>query len=80
MHKKSTQSDRIIHTVEIDSLAAEDSGQYVCSWYFDKVLNQTITREVEVSPKKGQIKVRPFFKFRCSAVGCLDFASSVSAI
>ncbi|VDO80381.1 unnamed protein product [Heligmosomoides polygyrus] len=57
MHKKSTQSDRIIHTVEIDSLAAEDSGQYVCSWYFDKVLNQTITREVEVSPKKGQIKV-----------------------
>ncbi|KAK6032624.1 immunoglobulin domain protein [Ostertagia ostertagi] len=57
IHKKATQSDRIIHSITIDPLSSEDSGLYSCSWYFDTVLNQTITKNVDVSPKKGQIKV-----------------------
>ncbi|VDM54094.1 unnamed protein product [Angiostrongylus costaricensis] len=47
-------SNRII---TIDSLTLDDSGQYSCSWYFDQVLNETIHKNVDVSPKKGQIKV-----------------------
>ncbi|KAJ1366476.1 Immunoglobulin V-set domain [Parelaphostrongylus tenuis] len=29
----------------------------IANWYFDKVLNETIHKNVDVSPKKGQIKV-----------------------
>ncbi|VDO15711.1 unnamed protein product, partial [Haemonchus placei] len=57
IHRKATQNDRIIHSINIDPLSSEDSGVYTCSWYFDSVLNQTITKDVDVSPKKGQIKV-----------------------
>ncbi|VDL69628.1 unnamed protein product [Nippostrongylus brasiliensis] len=57
IHKKSTQNDRIVHSIEIASLTPDDRGKYTCSWYFDGQLNHTIVRNLEVSPKKGQIKV-----------------------
>uniref|UniRef100_A0A158P827 receptor protein-tyrosine kinase n=1 Tax=Angiostrongylus cantonensis TaxID=6313 RepID=A0A158P827_ANGCA len=56
-HRKSSQGDRIVHSITIDSLTLDDSGQYSCSWYFDQILNETIQKNVDVSPKKGQIKV-----------------------
>lgn len=47
----------INHTIIIATLTPEDSGQYACGWYYDQQLNQTIYKNVDVSPKKGQIKV-----------------------
>ncbi|VDK50874.1 unnamed protein product [Cylicostephanus goldi] len=56
-HTKSIRNDMLSHTVTIDTLTPEDSGQYACSWYFEQQLNKTIEHTVVVSPKMEQIKV-----------------------
>ncbi|VDM77950.1 unnamed protein product [Strongylus vulgaris] len=56
VHTKSARNDMISHTITVETLTPEDSGQYVCGWYFDQQLNQTIQKTVVISPKKGQIK------------------------
>ncbi|CAJ0609905.1 unnamed protein product [Cylicocyclus nassatus] len=54
---KHVRNDMLSLTLTIETLTSEDSGQYVCGWYFEKQLNQTIKKTVIVSPKKEQIKV-----------------------
>ncbi|ETN87149.1 immunoglobulin domain protein [Necator americanus] len=57
VHTKSARNDMISHTISIGTLTSDDSGEYACGWYYDQQLNQTIYKNVDVSPKKGQIKV-----------------------
>uniref|UniRef100_A0A1I7XCI6 Ig-like domain-containing protein n=1 Tax=Heterorhabditis bacteriophora TaxID=37862 RepID=A0A1I7XCI6_HETBA len=54
---KSSYSDRLLHNLTISSLTREDSGEYMCNWYYEHELKKTITTTIDVSPKKGQIKV-----------------------
>ncbi|RCN30571.1 hypothetical protein ANCCAN_23660 [Ancylostoma caninum] len=56
-HAKATPNNKIVHNITIETLTPEDSGQYACEWYYEQQLNQTIYKNVDVSPKKGQIKV-----------------------
>ncbi|EYC24072.1 hypothetical protein Y032_0014g2299 [Ancylostoma ceylanicum] len=56
-HERRVNNNNITHAVKINTLTPEDSGQYACGWLYDHQLNQTIYKTVDVSPKKGQIKV-----------------------
>ncbi|CAB3400912.1 unnamed protein product [Caenorhabditis bovis] len=57
-HRGRLKGNSINAFVKIDSLLADDSGEYTCVWKKeDRTEDVVITKTIEVAPKKGQIRV-----------------------
>ena len=45
------------NSISIQNVTNEDRGVYKCNWYYENELKKTLEKQIDVSSKKGQIKV-----------------------